>query len=60
LILEKAWRAFIVLVQRMNETELWEAIKEEQRGARRKSYLERMHKRASHLRMKREREELVT
>lgn len=58
-ILDKNWRAFIAAVQRMNEVELWEAIKEEQRGAKRKSYLERMHKRASHLRMTRERVELT-
>ena len=60
LVLAKNWRAFIAAVQRMNEAELEEAIKEEQRGASRRSYLARMHRRVSHLRMRREREELLT
>ena len=59
LVLAKNWRAFIAVVQRMNEAELEEAIKEEQRGARRRSYLERMHRRFGHLRMRRERGELL-
>jgi hypothetical protein len=58
-VLTKTWRAFIVAVQRMNENELWEAIKSEQYGAKRRSYIERMHKRACRLRQRREREELV-
>ena len=58
-VLAKDWRAFIKAVQRMNEAELWEALGNEQYGAKRRSYLERMHRRASHLRMRRERKELL-